>query len=98
MAEELTREMFAAHLGDTFRLTLESGDSMDLELIEAEPGKSPTKREGRAPFTLVFRGRPDMVLPQRMYDLSHEKIGDLSLFLVPIGPDEQGMQYEAVFN
>ncbi len=97
MAGELTHELFARHLGETFKLMLESGDSMDFELIEAELSRMPSAQEGRAPFALVFRGSPDVVLPQRIYDLKHETMGDLSLFLVPIGPAEQGMQYEAVF-
>ena len=37
-------------------------------------------------------------LPQGMYDIEHEELRTLSLFMVPIGPDREGMGYEAVFN
>jgi hypothetical protein len=30
--------------------------------------------------------------------MKHESIGDFDLFLVPIGRDESGTFYEAVFN
>jgi hypothetical protein len=37
------------------------------------------------------------VLPQGIQRLSHAELGELDLFLVPIGPDAQGMRYEAAF-
>jgi hypothetical protein len=37
-------------------------------------------------------------MPQRIYRLQHEELGQLELFLVPIGPDADGMCYEAVFS
>ena len=33
-----------------------------------------------------------------MYRVEHEDIGSFEIFLVPIGPDEKGMKYEAVFT
>jgi len=30
--------------------------------------------------------------------LQHERMGTIDLFLVPIGKDESGFQYESVFN
>ena len=49
-------------------------------------------------YPLVFRGPRDTLLPQRIYRFEHESIGDLDVFIVPIGPDDEGMLYEAVFN
>jgi hypothetical protein len=46
----------------------------------------------------VFRGPAEVVLPQKIYPLEHEALGKLEIFLVPIGPDEAGMCYEAVFS
>ncbi len=39
-----------------------------------------------------------MNLGQGTFDLEHDQIGSFALFLVPIGPDAEGMRYEAVFN
>jgi hypothetical protein len=33
-----------------------------------------------------------------MYRMEHDVLGALDLFLVPIARDEDGFQYEAVFN
>jgi hypothetical protein len=30
--------------------------------------------------------------------MEHEEIGALDIFLVPIGPDEEGPRYEAIFD
>jgi hypothetical protein len=37
------------------------------------------------------------VLPQAIYDLEHDALGHLDLFLVPIGPSQGGMRYQASF-
>jgi hypothetical protein len=38
------------------------------------------------------------ILEQRTYEVEHQDMGLFALFLVPIGPDDEGMRYEAVFN
>ena len=38
------------------------------------------------------------MMPQRIYPLVHETLGSLELFIVPIGPREGGMVYEAIFT
>jgi hypothetical protein len=49
-------------------------------------------------FSLLFRGPLAPVLPQCIYHLNHDTLGSMEIFLVPVGPDSEGMQYEAVFN
>lgn len=49
-------------------------------------------------FSLLFRGPLAPVLPQRIYHLKHDTLGSVEIFLVPLGPDGEGMQYEAIFN
>ena len=97
MADLLTREVFLPRVGETFRVA-ETG--ADLVLAEAASlavhGASAGPR--RAPFSLLFRGPKQPVLPQRIWALENEALGRLEIFLVPIGPDREGMQYEAIFN
>ena len=51
------------------------------------------------PFSLVFLGPSNPILPQATYRLTHDRLGQLDIFIVPVGPDPQGrIQYEAVFN
>lgn len=49
-------------------------------------------------FSLIFTGPVSPCLPQRLYALSHPQMGNVELFLVPVGPDKTGMRYEAVFS
>jgi hypothetical protein len=98
MSDNLTCEAFSPHVGETFRLSVESGDGLDLELVEAEFCKTQDSTSDRKPFALVFRGPPEPCLQQQIFSLDHDKMGTLDIFLVPIGPDEKGMRYEAVFS
>ena len=49
-------------------------------------------------FSLFFRGPADAPLPQATYALEHDELGKLEIFIVPVGRDEQGTDYEAAFN
>ena len=50
--------------------------------------------------SLIFAGSSSPLLPQQLYQMEHEKLGTLQLFVVPIGPDPEGqrMRYEVAFN
>jgi hypothetical protein len=95
----LTVSHFEPHIGSNFRL--HADDVLEVELVEADDvgGRSGVTPEGsRAPFSVVFPGPRDPVLPQRIYRLEHDELGTLDLFLVPIGRDDSGVRYEAVFT
>lgn len=69
--------------------------AVDLELVEARDlGSSPRQEQ----FSLVFRGPLDVFLPQRMYQMQHDRLGAFGVFLVPIGQAPDGYSYQAVFN
>ena len=96
MTDDLTANSFQPFLEKTFRIHL-GPSSMDLTLSECQilGGRRPGARD---PFSLLFHGPMQPVLPQRIYPMEHEGLGALEIFLVPIGPDAQGMRYEAVFT
>jgi hypothetical protein len=98
MLDKLTQLDFAPLVADRFRL-VESAVILELELLSAETA-SDRGHQGlsRQPFSLVFRGPHEPLLPQRIYSLRHPSLGALEIFLVPIGPDESGQRYEAVFS
>jgi hypothetical protein len=99
MLEEFEIGTFAPHLGETFRIQAADSEWAEMTLIEATALGQGTASEGlRAPFSIVFRGPRDPVLPQGTYRVEHAAIGAFELFLVPIGPDGEGMRYEAVFG
>jgi uncharacterized protein DUF6916 len=95
--KDLTAESFREHLGSRFRVHVDDVGSMDVELVDValhEPHAGPRSQ----PFSLLFRGHLKSYLPQAIYRLEHATLGTLELFLVPVGPDERGMRYEAIFN
>ena len=98
MLDQLTVERFAALLHQTFRVRLDDL-ALDLELVEAQGLKSHGRSAGnRQPFSILFRGPLRPILPQRVYPLDHPALGVLEIFLVPVGPDDIGQRYEAIFN
>jgi hypothetical protein len=98
MLEQLTLESFQPYLQQTFQVQFDPPPCMDLTLAECELVSVPSSNAKRKPFRLVFVGGRTPVLPQRIYRIAHDRVGTLDIFLVPIGPDERGMQYEAIFT
>ena len=56
------------------------------------------KTERQEVFSLFFHGPSAPFVPQGTHKLSHSHLGELELFLVPVGQDKDGFQYEAAFN
>jgi hypothetical protein len=49
-------------------------------------------------FSLVFTCPALPWLPQGTYTFAHADMGELALFIVPIGPADGAMRYESVFS
>ena len=50
-------------------------------------------------FSLIFRATADAPLDQRTYRVEHDLLGDFPLFLVPLGPCDDGrLELEAIVN
>lgn len=103
MLGALSQSDFTLHLGSRFQMQPASGSTFDVELVEVTGGRpGPSGDDAntsvRKPFSLVFRGPLDCHLPQGIHTVLHDTLGKLELFLVPIGPDREGMRFETVFN
>jgi hypothetical protein len=100
--ERLTAENFAPAVGETFALDGGDAGRLELRLLESRlhhPDAPAADESGtRAPFSLLFLGPADPILPQRIYRLEHESVGPVEIFIVPVGRDETGTTYEAVFG
>ena len=94
MLGELKHEEFAKHVNTKFRV-VETEEPFEIELIEVSEPKTGGSQED---FSLYFQSGKDKFLPQKLYDLEHETLGRGSIFLVPIGADDESIRYEAVFN
>lgn len=95
--EQLTIDAFRPLVGATFQMRPDAATAIPMQLVEAEA--QPYGRPGfRTPFSLVFRAPMSTRLPQRIYAIEGAPLGTLECFLVPIGPDGQGMRYQAIFS
>src|SRR5262245_24991475 len=95
MPEDLTASRFASQIDTTFLVVLDGAPPVALELFEVSETDSTPAHEQ---FSILFRGPLDRVLSQGMCRMEHAALGRLVLFIVPIGLDAQGMQYQAVFS
>lgn len=96
MTDELTtRADFFACLHSRFRVLNVLPEQFDLELITVSELQENSRQQA---FSIIFLGPADRMMPQHIYQLKHDQLGELSLFLVPIGKQERGYEYEAVFN
>jgi hypothetical protein len=96
----LRHDQLAALLNQRFIIDAGDGSKVEATLVEVQArGQALGQGAGsRQPFSAVFRGPEEPVLPQRIYALTNPALGEIHLFLVPIGPDQEGLRYEAVFN
>lgn len=89
-------EDFARHAGEPVQLQV--GDlHFDAQLAEVkalnrQPGQD------RQPFSLVVVTESADLLEQQIMTLRHADLGEQAMFFVPIGPQDGGMAYEAVFT
>ena len=99
---DLTIDAATRLIGTSFEVALESGGSTTLRLDQALAFEVRPSRRGRAPkrtpFSLFFLSDPTIVLPQGSYDLRSDAASFEDMFLVPVGQDNEGTEYEAVFT
>jgi hypothetical protein len=95
MEASLTHEAFSRQAGTKFRVQVDENTVVDLELTDISELKLYPRQEE---FSILFRGPSDAFLDQGARLLTHDKMGQFELFIVPIRQDEKGFYYEAVFN
>jgi len=94
----LTEAEFSQNLNSNFRVKLADGE-LKLELVEVKGyNVGPNEQGGMERFSVFFSGPGDLKLPQHVYQLAHETMGEFEIFLVPVAGDEKNYRYEAVFN
>jgi len=97
--EDLTIESFEPHVGTSFWAEFPNGAKVELKLIRAaKVMESEAARLPRHPFSLFFIGPKSFRLKQHIYTLAHETAERMDIFLVPVGEEQDGYLYEAVFT
>ena len=88
-------QKFADTLSDDFSVSLESGETLALNLAEVSALK---QQDEFSHFSLIFNGPKTTMLPQGMYPINHHQIGLSHIFLVPMEKHDTHCSYQAVFN
>jgi hypothetical protein len=96
---ELALDTFAGRVGEAFsvRGVPGSGEPVVLALAEAVAVGEAAATGARVPFSLLFTGPAENILPQGIYRVEHEALGATEIFIVPLAPAGDGARYQAVF-
>jgi hypothetical protein len=85
---------FEPLVGEQFPTGAGGGDTtLVLESVTLGPEVAGYRRQ----FTLTFAGSRSSFLGQGTRRLRHARLGELDVFLVPVGTSETAYHYEAVF-
>ena len=91
--DQLSRDELARHVGTTVRLRAPEGAELTIA------GVTPSQIAGEwETFSVELCGSPDNPLRQSTYELAHDELGEMAIFLVPISRDASRARYEAVFT
>lgn len=96
MYDSLTRERWASWLEQDFRIPA-GAEVLLLRLQRVSSGMHPSDLT-RDAYALEFLGPASPVVSQGTYTMTHEGLGELPIFIVPVGRNRNGVVYEAVFN
>lgn len=94
--DQLRPEDFESLIGHRLVVESDSGTlACELTHVKRLP---PHTLRALPPFAMILRGSRQQPLRQGMYTLLHPEHGPLKLFMVPIGPDGDGLGYEITVN
>jgi hypothetical protein len=96
MTQELRREDFELFIGQRMLARIDA-ETFELEVGAVAPIANPSPRQ-HPPFALTMLDRSRRPVRQGIYRLTHPSLGEIDIFLVPIGPKDGAMRFEAVFN
>ena len=99
MLDKLRSTDFQPLCTQKFDVRLDGVEPIALELVSVTDLGAARQEGMRRPFSLLFLGPvSNQYLPQGTYRLQHEQMGALDLFIVPLGPQQGRMRYEAIFT
>jgi hypothetical protein len=99
MLDKLQCSDFLPHVGQKFSVRLDGVAPTEMELASASELGAARQAGARRPFSLIFLGPAgSQYLLQGTYRLEHPQMEALDLFIVPLGPQQGRMRYEAIFT
>ncbi|WP_121353950.1 DUF6916 family protein [Flavisolibacter nicotianae] len=96
--QHLTAADFQSQIGNDFFIHFSTGvlAAAQLDKVVDLPAYPNLERK---PFSILLQTtQKDRYYPQAIYTLEQAALGRMQIFLVPVGRNEKGVQYEAVFS
>jgi len=97
MLETLTKEIWETYLDKDFQVEITDQAAVVMTLIAVSGFGRPLLGRREA-YSLLFQGPLQPALAQRIYRIRQQQLGNWDIFLVPVGKESKGLQYEAVFT
>ena len=94
-SSHIKAKMFQPLTGEGFKLQTSDGQAISVTLIEVEEYDYSPKMET---FNLVFHSQERETLEQGTYRVSHSKLGEMNLFMVPSPSKRSGQDYVVTTN
>jgi hypothetical protein len=94
----LTVSDFQSHLNENFLIHFSRGvvGTAQLQNVVALPDLPNMERK---PFSILLQTEQNSrEYQQGIYTIEHPEFGAMDIFLVPVGCNSKGLQYEAVFS
>jgi hypothetical protein len=94
----LTAIDFQSHVGEDFFIHF-SGEVTGTAQLEKVVDLPAYNNRERKPFSVLFQTtQKNHHYQQAIYTIEQPGLGSMEIFLVPVGRNEKGVQYEAVFS
>ena len=93
--KELNAAEFDKHLNSKFKFYRTEDEIFEGELVEVLELKA---NDNLYSFSIVFSLPADFGLEQKLYKIEHPQMEPMELFIVPVGQNEAGIRYEAIFS
>ena len=102
--DTLTAADFTTYTGRSFEIHYGQSEAISVTLTNVREApyvrvNVPNTRQG---FSLLFQSSIRQYLPQGVYRLTEPDFnaahGEIELFMVPLAPNAEGVQYEVIFN
>lgn len=95
MSENISRDSFAGQLNTKFHIHFTPENIVETELTEVTELKKTPRSQS---FSILFLAPINDPFIQGVYRMEHPELGSFELFIVPVGKNEKGIKYEALFN
>ncbi len=93
-----TKELFESSQQDVFEIAFEDGTPKLCNIAEINTSQAPMIEQDKPQYSIIFSSAETEVYEQGVYVVSHPKLGEFELFLVPVYGDDKVVHYEAIFT